>query len=529
LERLADNSTSTLESARTLARSGQRNDAAAAFFKAALDAGEFLDQQDRALDPDTEATLIDLHNRSLARFAEIWLDHSKGEDFNSQSFAYQHLRIELNLSSTSDYQPDYFDRVVAADSISGKGVIEEKRAGVGATLVGIRERIPGREEEMEFYPEKLHLPVTLIIESVRKIVDREGTRVLVTLSLKNPLLHDLVTVQGKRLPLASNLSAPLEMLLDGKSQLGMSLGRFFKASDAAEDAGIFLFEPYDPDRIPVILTHGLVSVPLIWRDVVPRLMAEHDISSRYQFLVFTYPSSYPIAESALVFRQQLDALRAKYDPQGRDPLSNNVVAIGHSMGGILTHMLVAEMGDNFWNEICDVPIGQLDLEPELEHRLRELIWFAPDPGIRRAVFMSTPHRGATQAEIGLAEWLSGLAALPSKVRYDTSLLFEPRYSEHIKVDPGKKVTSVQSLQPSSPIALALGDSPFKQGVVYHSIIGDRGRGDSPESSDGNVEYWSSHLEGAASELIVPTDHSSYTYPGSIAELKRILRFHVGLR
>jgi hypothetical protein len=29
---------------------------------------------------------------------------------------------------------------------------------------------------------------------------------------------------------------------------------------------------------------------------------------------------------------------------------------------------------------------------------------------------------------------------------------------------------------------------------------------SPESSDGVVGYWSTHLEGARSELIVPTGH-----------------------
>jgi hypothetical protein len=65
-------------------------------------------------------------------------------------------------------------------------------------------------------------------------------------------------------------------------------------------------------------------------------------------------------------------------------------------------------------------------------------------------------------------------------------------------------------------------------VYYHSIIGDRGKGDTPESSDGVVDYWSSHLDGAESELIVPTDHRSYKDPGAVKELKRILRLHAGL-
>jgi hypothetical protein len=64
---------------------------------------------------------------------------------------------------------------------------------------------------------------------------------------------------------------------------------------------------------------------------------------------------------------------------------------------------------------------------------------------------------------------------------------------------------------------------------YHSIIGDRGRGDSPNSSDGVVPYWSSHLEGARSELIVPGPHGSYALPQTVAELKRILRLELAAR
>jgi hypothetical protein len=42
--------------------------------------------------------------------------------------------------------------------------------------------------------------------------------------------------------------------------------------------------------------------------------------------------------------------------------------------------------------------------------------------------------------------------------------------------------------------------------VTQPIIGDRGRGESPNSSDGVAAYWSSHLPGAQSELIVPGPH-----------------------
>jgi len=63
-------------------------------------------------------------------------------------------------------------------------------------------------------------------------------------------------------------------------------------------------------------------------------------------------------------------------------------------------------------------------------------------------------------------------------------------------------------------------------IPYHSIIGDRGRGDTPNSSDGVVPYWSSHLDGAESEQIVPSGHPAHRDPQAIAEMVRILKKHI---
>lgn len=85
---------------------------------------------------------------------------------------------------------------------------------------------------------------------------------------------------------------------------------------------------------------------------------------------------------------------------------------------------------------------------------------------------------------------------------------------------------VQSLQPDYDLILALDKLSIDDRVTYHSIIGDRGKGDSPESSDGLVAYWSSHLDGASSEQIVPSGHSSHKSDEGVAELVRILHLHL---
>ena len=73
---------------------------------------------------------------------------------------------------------------------------------------------------------------------------------------------------------------------------------------------------------------------------------------------------------------------------------------------------------------------------------------------------------------------------------------------------------------------AVNKLPITPGIPYHSIMGDRGRGDTPNSSDGIVPYWSSHLDGAKSELIVNSDHGAQYNPQAIQEVGRILKLNL---
>lgn len=526
---LADTTGQILGEARHLDKKGQTDDAAARYLIAAIDAHALLAARDEIPGSEAEKALLQLHNSSLARFAELWADDPRrmsGEPVRLQG---ENGPLEVRVAATSAFAADYFDRLVAAGSVAEKGIVRRTRDGIGAALVGVREQTPERAEEMRFYPKRgLMLPVTLTLDAVSD--QPAGAGRLVTLSIRNPLTHPEARLAGRDWTLATDVSAPLAMLLAGQSEAKYALDGFFKANERIRSAGLYLTEPYDPRRIPIILTHGLVSVPIIWRNVVPEIMVDPEISRRYQFLVFTYPTSYPIVQSAKLFRDQLAAVRAQYDPDGNDLISRDVVAIGHSMGGILTHTLVTDFGDRYWRQFSDTPFDQLPLAPEKKEALRPLVFFEPDPGVTRAIFIATPHRGSKSADKGLAQLISRAADLPAEILETTADLLDPEIATNVtyKIDPHKKTTAVQSLQPGAPMVSALDISPFKPGVIYHSIIGDRGKGDTPHSSDGVVEYWSSHQDGAASELIVPTDHGAYKSPLAIEEIHRILREHAGI-
>ena len=116
-----------------------------------------------------------------------------------------------------------------------------------------------------------------------------------------------------------------------------------------------------------------------------------------------------------------------------------------------------------------------------------------------------------------------LIALPQSL---TSKLTNAVTSSFVAFTGNAKLlpNSVTSLSPKSPTLKVVDSVPMRP--PHHSIIGDRGRGDTPNSSDGVVPYWSSHLNSAQSEKIVPGPHGSCELPETIEELKRILHLHL---
>ena len=126
---------------------------------------------------------------------------------------------------------------------------------------------------------------------------------------------------------------------------------------------------------------------------------------------------------------------------------------------------------------------------------------------------------------GIGRLAISLISLPVNVA--TVLQGAVTQEELIRITGSNRLpTSINGLQPNNPTFKVLNSAPIS--VPYHSIIGDRGKGDSPNSTDGVVPYWSSHFDKAQSEVIVPGPHGSTGLPQTIAELDRILRLHVGL-
>ena len=85
---------------------------------------------------------------------------------------------------------------------------------------------------------------------------------------------------------------------------------------------------------------------------------------------------------------------------------------------------------------------------------------------------------------------------------------------------------IRSMSPESRLIPPFSELEISPGVTYHTIAGDRGKGGGEKSSDGIVPYWSSHLDGAASEIVVPKNHIVHDHPAAITEVRRVLLLHL---
>ena len=97
---------------------------------------------------------------------------------------------------------------------------------------------------------------------------------------------------------------------------------------------LYLMQPYDPDRIPLFMVHGLQSTAVSLSNLVNDLSADPVLHARYRIWLYHYPSGTPVLQNAAVLRRILKQILREIDPQGTDFATNQLVVLGHSMGGI---------------------------------------------------------------------------------------------------------------------------------------------------------------------------------------------------
>lgn len=417
------------------------------------------------------------------------------------------------------WKPQEFELIpVDQLNVRGKFVLPRKtRAGAGAALIAVRQGAELPEARQRFISARVYFGVTALAHF-------NGSRC--EIEFLDPLAIETADVAGRTLPMAADFTAPIALALARERPEKIGLSRVIFPERYAATARLNRLQPYDPNKIPVIFIHGLQSTPATWAPMVNILRGDPILRHKYQFWVYSYPSGYPLPYTAVLLRRELNALDKVF------PDHKKIVLVGHSMGGLVSRLMVSDSeGDKIWRTYFGKSPAQTELSPKNKALLTEGLIFKPRHDIARVIFMSTPHRGSLTAQNPLGRIASSIIRMPAQfVALGPEILRAAAYSA--EDDPTvmrmkRMPNSIDTLSPNNRFVRILNTLPFANGIPYHSVIGDRGRGDTPNSSDGVVAYWSSHLDGARSEKIVPSAHGSNANPEGIAEVERILREHLG--
>jgi pimeloyl-ACP methyl ester carboxylesterase len=394
--------------------------------------------------------------------------------------------------------------------VHGKYVSERTvRSGLGTTLVAIGRSVY-KGARADFALPRVYYGVTAMARF-------DGKRCVI--SFKDPLAVETVQFGGRTFPLAADFTVPVAVMLARNNPKKFELTRLLWPEKYADTARIARLQPYDPNKAVVLVVHGLMDTPATWTPMINTLRGDEEIRRNYQFWFFSYPSGYPYPYSATILRRELDAIEKKFR------LHKPMVVIGHSMGGCISRLLLTDTGDKIWREVFGKPPEEVNLNPEHKQLFTETLIFKSRSEIGRVIFIAAPLRGSDLAAHRIGRIGSSLVRLPvtllSAGRDALSLMTLTAGGLKLRRLPN----SIDTLAPTNRFVKAINTIPMTKGVSYHSIMGDRGRGDTPNSSDGVVPYWSSHLDRAESEIIVPSAHNAHQNPQAIQEVRRILKLH----
>jgi len=380
----------------------------------------------------------------------------------------------------------------------------------------------------------LTIPVTYLL---RMVYDDKGERYIESLFQDTGLLESMnmekYSAMSGEWPLAVDFSTPLACFLHNLPDRNL-ISVMLHPDTEEKIAGLYMMEPFQPGKIPVVFVHGLMSGPGTWVQMINSLKNSPEIRKHYQFWFFYYSSGSPVFASAkMLYQALMDAEKELATTPEIKANFERMVLVGHSMGGLLCRTLLQKDPHYLMETVMHCPWEDILAKlSDDEVKFMQSIGSCPAlPFVHRVVFCAVPHKGADMAKRPIAAFGSRIIRLPQSIlsKKDTLRRIAEKVNakdSELAVLHGRFFTGIDNLDPDNPFIRALGSSQMKDDLVYHSIIGNEEQDSRPGGSDGVVPYESSHLDGAASELIVKSWHSVHRSPEAIRELLRILLLHL---
>ena len=181
-------------------------------------------------------------------------------------------QIRVDVVARGPWKVQDFEEFEFASDFQITGLKNHNHSyGLGVPMIAVRRPGSADDPMEQYYPEKPTFPVTAFLRTVPIQPGQQGRagRSCV-LELFDPLDSSTTQVANRLVPLETDLSTPLGYQLEkgqGNQALAVATLGLLKPDSGASLQGLYMVEPYDPDKIPVLLVHGLWSSPMTWMEM----------------------------------------------------------------------------------------------------------------------------------------------------------------------------------------------------------------------------------------------------------------------
>jgi len=405
------------------------------------------------------------------------------------------------------------------------------RDGIGIPMVARRAAGESFPLEQYFPPGGYIAPITVYLRfpsgdlSISPEPEIRPERVRV--GLADTRLAEYVCFGRQTLPVAADFTAPYAVQITRDHSRAAGRAALFGDRVPGSRLGLTISAPWDPEKIPLILIHGLASSAEAWRELTNDILGSEELRGRYQIIHYAYATNESFLATATRFRRELAEFLAvvKYDPH----VSPKLVLIGHSMGGLLAKSVAVDSGTRLWDTSFRVPAGALHADQAVRRAFEDALLLEPWPSIGLIIFMGTPQHGSDKADGLLGRLSASLLRLPADY---VNLTREIGLRDSQELQPNirsrftsGRMTSVESLSPRDPLMRAYGELPVVAGVPFHSIMGTATHDARGRASDGYVTVESARLPGSVSDALLPIRHRQFDQAAPLNVVYRILREH----
>jgi pimeloyl-ACP methyl ester carboxylesterase len=392
-------------------------------------------------------------------------------------------------------------RILLAKNYEIKGLLYRHRtSGEGEAAVTLLIPQPKSPLRTFYTADYVYVPITIMNSGGRSGISDERSNFRI--------IDDESPGQGggNLGALATDTTLPLAMLLSHTRFVPEQYSGLLNPGGFGGTRGLFLLEPYDSTKVPILMIHGLMSSPLTWKELTNELLGDAYIRTHYQVWHYVYPTGQSLFYSAKGLRDSLDALKRAI-ALARLPQPKPMVVIGHSMGGLLAKSLACDSGDSLWDGVFTVRPERLVVSKDALNDLRGSFFFKPRKDVAKVIFIATPQRGSYLATNWLGRLGSRLVQLNGGWSAENRLIAREEKAyirpQMLRYFERGGSSSIDSLSPKHPLLAAFENLVPDPHIPCYLVIGSVTRTLSGVMSDGVVTFDSANLQYAKQTLVLP--------------------------